>query len=69
MKQEHRQLNIVADARLAAAFKSACKGSSVSMTKDLATYMEARRGGRRNAAALTEKQPTVSIAAAASGLG
>jgi len=44
MKQETKQLKILIDARLASAFKAACKGSGVSMAKDLAAYMEARVG-------------------------
>jgi len=42
MSSEKRQLKILVDARLASAFKAACKESGASMAKELSAYMEGR---------------------------
>jgi len=41
---EVRQLKVLVDARLASAFKEACRVSGVSMANDLSGYMAARSG-------------------------
>jgi len=44
METRNRQLKILVDARLASAFKAACKESGIPMAKDLSVYMEGRVG-------------------------
>ena len=50
MNKETKQLKILIDAKLASAFKEACKQSGVSMAKDLATYIGRRVGAQEKTA-------------------